>query len=693
MSQPNLLEEFPPHSYEEWHDAAEALLKGAPFDKLLVSSTYEDITVQPIYRREDIEHIASCTHLPSKDSCVRGNRLVGSKCDGWLSSQEIHAPTPEEWNAIALEGLNGGQNELNIVLSMATSNGYDADIFPVRGQGDRGLLIENLEDMEKALKGIELEAISSIWRSGAGSLPVAALFFSFLEKRGICWQKVRCCFDIDPLAEMGLRGHLRQNLQTRLDHVAILMRFAIEHRLDMQTLCVQGNLYANSGASATQEVAYTLATLVSYIEKMRERGIAPSDTLKHLRIRLVMGSDFFMEIAKIRAMRGLVSKVAEIYEVSEPSIFIHVTTTRFNKTMYDAHTNMLRVTSESFGAVVAGADALTIESYDAIANTDTSFSRRIARNLHTILSEECNLNEVIDPAGGSYYVEWLTQQISEQAWGIFQGIEEEGGMILSLQEGIIQRDIDISYQRRIEHIRRRKAKIVGSNMYPDLKGKRLSPSPMLASAPPVFSEEKRQHFDQRGCLEPTRDMLGLIAAAKEGATVGQLADRCGLHEGKTFNIRQIPQRRAAAEYEALRDASELFAQKTGSPPALLQLNMGPSRRYRLRADWTSAFFEVAGFHVDGQRDFESIEQAVEALGQSKHKIAVITSDDASYATQVIPLARAIKEKHPDCYLLVAGAPGSQESPWKSAGVDDFVHVRVNNYKMNVHLLKQVGVIA
>jgi methylmalonyl-CoA mutase len=700
-----LLSEFPPHSYDMWHEAAEKLLKGAPFEKLLVSKTYEDITIQPIYRQEDIADLEHRKHFPGSGSLVRGSHPGGFLKTGWEISQEITKCIPEKWNAIALKALNSGQTELNIPMNNVTSNGYDMD------QAEKttcGLAIENLEDMETALKGISIDAVSTFWKSGAASVPVAALFFAAAKKQGIDLKNLRGCFQVDPLAEMAIQGHLNQSLQTRLSQMADLTQFAIKHAPNMQTICVQGNVYHNGGASATQELAYIIATAVYYIQKMKNRGISPADTLRHMRVELSIGGDYFMEIAKIRATRWLWSKMAEAYGIDDVPVYIHASTSKWNKTTYDAHTNMLRVTSEAFAAVVAGVDAMHIGPFDEVTGKTDDFSQRIARNIHIILSEECGLDQVIDPAGGSNYIEWLTDQIAGQSWKIFQEIESAGGMLRTLENGSVQKAIDKVYQKKRTNIRRRKDKIVGANMYPDLTRGRLEGKHAdhgkkghhghHAAKLSEKSAAKRNELKELDAIRPFRENLVelAIAAVEKGATIGQVSEATEMHVGRSFNIKPVTQHRSAEEYEALRDASAAYEEKTGAPPTILQLNMGPSRRYRLRADWTAAFFEAAGFKIDGANDFDTVEDAVAAVEKAQKantNILVITSDDKNYAECVVPLAKAIKQTNPDATLIVAGAPGENESAWREAGVDDFVNVRVNNYEMNQQLLKGAGVIS
>lgn len=682
MTQPadaeQLLADFPEHSYDQWHQAAEALLKGASFEKLLVSKTYEDITIQPIYRREDIAHLEHRKHFPGAATLVRGSQPAGFLKAGWEVSQELKAAGAADLNTLIHDGLNGGQTELNILVGC--------------GQTDcakGGVAINSVDDVKTALAAVAVDSVSIYWQTGAASVPVAALVIAGAEQLGFPAATLRGGFENDPLGELVGKGSLKQSLATRFDHMAALTAYAAKSAPQLRTITARGDVYHNAGATATQELGYIVATLVCYLEEMKARGLSPATVLPHIRIRLAVGSDYFMEIAKIRAARWLWSKVAAAYGVADAPVHIHASTSQWNKTTYDAHTNMLRVTSEAFAAVVGGVDSLHIGPYDEISGKTDEISRRIARNIHIILREECGLDHVIDPAGGSTYIEWLTDQIAAKSWAIFQEIETQGGMLAALENGSVQSSVDTVCKTKFQNIRRRKDKIIGSNMYPDLKRQKLQMLPpgcksadsTPAEAAPVTASADAAMIEQA------------IAAAKSGFGKVSLAIATGLSQRDGApTVTPLPPRRAAEEYEALRDASAAFAVKTGAAPAILQLNIGPSGRYRLRADWTASFFEAAGFAVDGVRDFATVEDAVNALVSGKSKLAVITSDDATYAETVVPLAAAVKAARPDVTLLVAGAPGENEAAWRSAGVDDFVNVRSNNYELNEQLLKKTGVL-
>lgn len=676
---PRLLEEFPCHSYEEWHAAAVALLKGADFEKRLVSKTHEGITIQPIYRREDIAGLEHRRHLPGYDSKVRGSKPQGHLVNGWEVSQELAADTPEELNRLVHEGLKGGQSELNIRLGCGQQECCTG-----------GSPLTSSADYRKALQGVQLDAVATYLQPGPSVIPAASLFFSAANALGFDSLSLRGGVENDPYAELLAAGSLRQTLESRLDHSAALTRFAIAKAPRFHTLTVKGDVHHNAGGSATQELGHAIATLVALLEAMKQRGLEPAAVLPHVRLRLAVGSDYFMEIAKIRAARWLWQRVATAYGVDDAPVHIHASTSRWNKTAYDAHTNMLRVTAEAFAAVVAGVDSLHIGTYDEVAGSSDVFSRRIARNLHTLLREECGLDQVIDPAGGSYYIEWLTDQVASHAWQVFQAIESKGGLAACIEDGSLQQQIAAVRSARIQGVRLRRERIVGTNMYPDLKGRKLETREIecrAREAAPMAPKDLGIPSSGDASL-----IEAAIAAADGGALKFCIQHSITLGTGQPAAVEPLGSHRAAAEYEALRDASNAHAVKTGSPPAILQLNMGPSRRYRLRADWTASFFEAAGFAVDGAVDFDTIEDAVAALGNSVASIAVITSDDDTYAELAADLAKAVKSARGDVLLLLAGAPGEHEAGWREAGIDDFVHVRSNNYEMNHALLQKAGVL-
>lgn len=269
-------------------------------------------------------------------------------------------------------------------------------------------------------------------------------------------------------------------------------------------------------------------------------------------------------------------------------------------------------------------------------------------------------------------------------------IVKQGGMLTALKNGSVQKAVEAVCEAKFQNIRRREDKIVGVNLYPDLMGRKLEIIPIKSVS--NKSETSIQIDEFAITRSATSSVIEqAINAALAGATATQISNNF-TSEPSRLIVTPLRFRRAAEEYEALRDASADYALKYGVPPAILQLKIGPSRNYRVRADWTASFFEAAGFQIDGSREFLSHDDAIAAMKSSKANIAVITSDDATYLEAVVPLATAIKAYKPDLTLLVAGIPGDYEAAWRAAGVDDFVNARTNNYEFNLQLLKGAGVI-
>jgi methylmalonyl-CoA mutase len=338
-----------------------------------------------------------------------------------------------------------------------------------------------------------------------------------------------------------------------------------------------------------------------------------------------------------------------------------------------------------------------VACFDEVSRPSTPLAQRVARNTHTILGDECNLNQVIDPAGGSYSVEWLTNQLAEESWKFFQELETAGGMTAALEAGIPQQRVEEVADKKIQSLGKRKAVLVGTNMFPN-------PGEVL-----LESEEREleAEFEARDAeIEAqltTRDVEGIneiinrIDASDDdglapllqevflkGLTLSEIEDVLSAEE--RISVDPIFVQRLAEDFEELRMSVDELDCST-----IFQANIGPSRAYRARADWTSAFFQVGGFTVEGARDFDNVDDAIKAAKKMNAKFVVLTSSDKTYKDCVPAFARKFKTTTPDGWLLVAGAPGESEKTWREAGVDDFVHVRINNYEMLNSLLEKMEV--
>lgn len=683
---PPLGELFPVHSVEEWRAAAEKLLKGAPFEKRMVTPLAEGFSLQPIYTRADVAGLRHASELPGFPSYLRGWTAGGVKARAWRVSQELWAETPAAANAIIHEGLGRGLDELN--LPVATSLGGGSERAAAAG-----LALRDRADLEAVLEGVH-PRVPVFLQGGAAALPVAALWFAASRARGAAPSELVGCVASDPLGTLVAAGSLPCSLERAWDDLAELTRHGACAAPSVQTVLASGRAYRAAGASAVQELGYVVATLAETVTQLLERGLTVAEIAPRVRVELAVGSHFFVEIAKLRAARLLWSKLAAAFGADPaPPVHLHCRTDSFNKTRLDPYVNMLRTTNEAFAAIVAGCDSLTVGAFDALVAAPSEFSRRTARNTQLVLREECDLQHVVDPAGGSWYVEWLTDQIARRAWELFRDVERAGGMAAAVLRGEPQREVEAMAQRRVAEVGGRRSLLVGTNVFPNAS-EALAPASAPAPTAAADSADASEDTEKTGVLAgpPTpRTLAELIDLAADGASLTALAEASW--RGETpVTATPLPRRRLAEDFEDLRIACVAHQERTGAPPTVLQANLGPSRQYRARADWTADFFQVGGFRVLSERDFETLDEVVEATRSARPDVIVVASTDETYAASVPALARLLRDVTP-APILVAGAAGDAEAEWRAAGVQAEVNTRVDLYATLRALLAQLGVYA
>ncbi len=707
-----LLADFSAPTHEQWRAAAEAALGGAPFEKRLVTRAWEGIDLQPIYRAEDVAHLPRLREFPGEGGRARGSRASGLLARGWEISQDLPPGTPEAFNTAALAALERGQTELNVPLDFAAARGCDPDAADNTGVGAGGLSLATVEDLERALAGIQLPQVSIVLRPGTSGLAAAALLFAVARRRGVPKEALRGCVAIDPLGLLAATGSLPVSLDLAYREMAAVTRAIADRAPRMQTLAAQTHAYHDAGATAAQELGFALATGVEYIRALQARGVGADAAARHLRFAFSAGSNFFMEVAKFRAARLAWAQVARAFGVDGDAagMRLHARTSTWNKTALDPHTNILRATTEALSAVIGGCDSLHVGPFDEVIRQPDEFSRRLARNTQVILAEECDLGHVIDPAGGSYYVEWLTDQVARLAWTVFQEIEQHGGMARALVAGIPQKLVATAASAKADAIAKRRVSIIGTNQYP------MTREAPLAGAPPDaarIAEERAREIaefrarrdaagggaaDLDGVRMLLRNQSGFaldatINALNHGATLGEVCRALRRGDEPERAVEPLRIERAARPFERLREASAAHAGRTGRAPLVFQANVGPSRLYRLRADWTTNFFQVGGFEVSAGRDFADADEAARDALASGARVVVITATDETYPLAVEPFARAIKAADPAIAVLVAGAPREREAAWRAAGVDAFVNVATNALELLTRLLTRTGVLS
>lgn len=704
--QPN---DFPAVNYDQWRKLVEAELKGAPFEKKMFTDSHEGIKLHPLYTRQDGAKIPHVNSWPGVAPYVRGSDASGYLLKPWIISQEIACASPSDFNHLARNYSSRGLNGLNMVLDSATRKGYDPDWAQPEEVGFGGLSISTVEDLKRALEGIELDKTSLFVRSGASAMPFAALLVSLVRQSKKSSEILNGCIEMDPLGVLSHEGELPQSLVGAYGEMAALTRWASINAKRLQTICVHSRAWHEAGGNAVEELAFTLATAVDYLREMHRRGLEVDTTAPKLRFAVTVGTNLFMEIAKLRALRMLWSKAVSVMggseEAQRPSI--HVRTSQWNKSVLDPYNNMLRTTVEAFAGVIGGCDSMQVGAFDAVAREPDDFSQRIARNTQLILQKECNLEGVIDPAGGSWYVESLAAELSESAWNLFQEMEGLGGMGAALRAGIPQKIVGETAAKKLKAFAQRKDVLVGVNQYTSLAEKPLEPS---ADHYKNFLKIRRQQVGAyRMSLEDQESRMVLeklckivdfrgsdmfeacVDAVTTGATLGEMTRALRINDSSSASLKPVRLTRLAEAFEQLRAEADAYTKRHHKPPTAFLCNMGSLRDYKARADFSRGFFSAGGYEVVSPSGFKTPDDAAKAFKESKALLAVICGQDEQYPQIVPAIIKAIRDAKPETLIVLAGYPQDQVEAHKQSGVDEFIHIRADAAALLEKIQKKTGV--
>ena len=493
-------------------------------------------------------------------------------------------------------------------------------------------------------------------------------------------------------------GALHISLDTAFDEMAHTVVWAKEQAPELKTVLVSGDVYANGGANDVQEVAYALATAVCYVRQLAQRNIDIHTIAKSMMFTFSLGANFFMEIAKLRALRVLWARIMEAFgaEEADRAVHVHGRTSAFTKTVYDPYVNLLRNTTQAFSGVVGGLNSLEVSPFDQPIRKADDFSRRIARNIQVMLQTEFELRQPVDPVGGSWYVETLAAELCEKIWSEFQTIESKGGIIAALKEGYPQAQVKAILDERFKNL------AFGNNMYANMTEELLDPKPenqetlcqkraaqideYLAGAE-TDAVLKAQATLEASTTEPGA-LIGLIElGALQKLTIRQIRKALDAGDISSETIEPIIAHRWTEQFEALRMRTESYKQRTKDNVKVFLANMGPIPQHKPRADFSTGFFEVGAFEVIKNDGHETTADAAKAARESGADVVVICSTDDTYPELVPPLAKELKETMPNVTVILAGAPPKDLEPvYREAGVDDFISVRANCYEI-LHTLQ------
>lgn len=596
-----LFDQFAPTTKEEWLAKVEADLKGADFNKKLVWRTSEGFNVQPMYRAEDIKDLKTTDSLPGEYPFIRGTK---KEDNAWYVREDVVVKDVKEANAEALRLLEKGITSLGFVIEKEE---ITADDFA-----------QLLCDVD--ITKVEVNFVSC----PAKAVALAKALAEYL-KRYDALDAINGAIEFDPF-----KRQLKHGVAFPKDIKALAAELfeAAKEMTNLRLFTVDSNLLCNAGAYIYQELGYALAWGNEWMSLLTEAGVAVDDAAKRIKFNMGISTNYFMELSKFRAARMLWAQIVKQYGPKcdcACKINVHAITSEFNQTVFDAHVNLLRSQTEAMSAAIAGVNSITVIPFDKQYKEPDEFSKHLARNQQLLLMEESHLDKVVDPAGGSYYVETLTVSIAQEAWKVFLAVEEEGGFNVALENGSVQKAVNASGATRRSDVAKRKEQLLGTNQFPN------------------FNEMAADKIEKDGTC----------------------ACGCGVADGENA----LNKRRAASDFEDLR----LETEHSGKRPKVFMLTIGNLAMRLARSQFSANFFACAGYQIIDNLGFETVQQGVDAAMEKEADIVVICSSDDEYETLAPEAFKALDGR---AEFVVAGNPACTEA-LTAQGITNFIHVRSN----------------
>jgi methylmalonyl-CoA mutase len=669
--------DFPKKNLSDWSVLASKDLKGASPDTL-EWVTPEGIRVKPLYTVADLEGMEDVHTLPGFPPFLRGPRATMYAQRPWTIRQYAGFSTAEDSNAFYRANLAAGQMGLSVAFDLATHRGYDSDHPRVVGDvGKAGVAIDSVEDMKILFDGIPLDQMSVSMTMNGAVLPVLAGYIVAAEEQGVSQDKLSGTIQNDILKEFMVRNTYIFPPAPSMRIVSDIIGYTSKNMPKFNSISISGYHMQEAGATAVQELAFTLADGLEYVRYAMAGGLKIDEFAPRLSFFFAIGMNFFMEIAKLRAARLLWSRLIAPFEPKNPmslALRTHCQTSGVSLTEKDAYNNVIRTTIEAMAAVLGGTQSLHTNALDEAIALPTPFSARIARNTQLIIAEETGIPNVIDPLGGSYYIESLTNSLANEAWKLIEEVEALGGMTKAVESGMPKMRIEEAAARRQARIDRGEEVVVGVNKY----------KPKEDTAIDILdidnSKVRLSQIERLNKIKATRDEVkckaaleALIAGAKADgnllelsvaatrarATVGEISDALeSVFTRHRAVIRSISGVYGAAygddaDFAAIKRRVETFAESEGRRPRMLVVKMGQDGHDRGSKVIATAFADI-GFDVDIGPLFQTpIEAARMAVENDVHLVGV-SSLAAGHKTLVPQLIEELKNAGAGDILVVCG---------------------------------------
>ncbi len=678
-------------SLSDWQKLATRETKADP--ETLTWTTPEGIKVKALYTAADLEKLRGIDTVPGLAPFTRGVRATMYAGRPWTVRQYAGFSTAEESNAFYRANLAGGQMGLSVAFDLATHRGYDSDHPRVVGDvGKAGVAIDSVEDMKILFAGIPLDKMSVSMTMNGAVIPIMANYIVAAEEQGVTADKLSGTIQNDILKEFMVRNTYIYPPEPSMRIVADIIAYTGAKMPKFNSISISGYHMHEAGATAVQELGFTLADGIAYVKAAKSRGLDIDEFAPRLSFFFAIGMNFFMEIAKLRAARLMWSKIMSDLGAKKPESLMlrtHCQTSGVSLTEQDPHNNIVRTAYEAMAAVLGGTQSLHTNSFDEAIALPTEASARVARNTQLILQNETKITHVVDPLGGSYYVEALTHSLAAHAQKLIDEVEAMGGMTKAVSSGWPKLKIEEAAARKQAAIDRGEEVIVGVNKF------RAEDQPPIEVRDVDNDKVRAQQIARIQKIKGTRDqkkvdaalsaltqgakgdanLLALaVEAARARATIGEISDAME----KVFGRHQAEVRSISGVYGAAYEGDEgfarihkeidQFARDEGRRPRMLVAKMGQDGHDRGAKIIATAFADL-GFDVDIGPLFQTpAEVAKDAVDSDVHVIGV-SSQAAGHKTLVPELAAQLKKLGADDILIVVGGviPAQDYDMLKHAG--------------------------
>jgi methylmalonyl-CoA mutase len=666
-------------SVADWQELATKELRGKPLEGL-TWNTPEGIPVKPLYTAADTEDLAHVNSLPGFAPFVRGPKATMYAGRPWTVRQYAGFSTAEESNAFYRKNLAAGQTGLSVAFDLATHRGYDSDHKRVVGDvGKAGVAIDTVEDMKILFDSIPLDKMTVSMTMNGAVLPVMAMYIVAAEEQGVMPEQLAGTLQNDILKEFMVRNTYIYPPAPSMRIVADIIAYTASNMPRYNSISISGYHMQEAGATCVQELAFTLADGIEYVQAAIDSGLEVDKFAPRLSFFFAIGMNFFMEIAKLRAARLLWAELMqERFAPKDPKSLMlrtHCQTSGVSLTSLDPYNNIMRTTVEAMAASLGGTQSLHTNSFDEALGLPTEFSSRIARNTQLVLQEETGITNVVDPLAGSYYVESLTASLVAEARKIIGEVDDLGGMTKAVESGMPKLQIEQAAAVRQAGIDRGEEVIVGVNKYqqtsePEIDVLNIDNTAVRESQVARLQKIRieRDNSACSGALEAltaaakdgSGNLLALaIDAARARASVGEISDALeAVYKRHRAVIQSISGVYGAAyegdqNYMDIQNDIEAFAEEQGRRPRMLVVKLGQDGHDRGAKVIATAFADI-GFDVDIGPLFQTPEEAARHAIENDVHVVGVSSQAAGHKTLVPQLIAALRAQGANDVLVVCG---------------------------------------